>query len=274
MCRTAYEKKLCAIGFSAHAPVTKQTGIKSQWHLNDERVNEYVEQVSAAKKRWQRKLNVFLGLELDYIKGLRSAKDDDIRALNLDYIIGSVHYVVPANGAEPFTVDGPPEEFEKGLHEGFSGSAEALMHYYYDAVLEMIAVGGFEILGHADIIKKNCYKKSYWPFESEACRQREIARAAAEAGLTVEVNTGGINRGKTCDTYPSASFLRFFCEYGVPVIITSDAHCAEDIDGNFDTAVKTIILANINEHMIFLGKNNEKALWQKEKFSIKGSTNN
>jgi len=265
MCRAAYEKKLCAIGFSAHAPIAKKTGMKSEWHLSDERLDEYIEQVLEAKRRWQGKISVFLGLEIDYIKGLRSAVDSDIKALNLDYLIGSVHYVIPANGAEPFTVDGPLEEFTKGLNEGFGGDAQALMHCYYDAMAEMTAIGGFEILGHADLVKKNCNNKKLWPEESETCRQKEIAVAAAETGVTVEVNTGGINRGKISDVYPSLSFLRFFREYDVPVIITSDAHQAEDINGNYDKALQTLIYADFKEHVIFLGKNNGKTLWEKVK---------
>jgi len=264
MCRTAYEKKMYAIGFSAHAPITRQTGIINGWHLKDEHVNEYVEQVNAARKRWQGKLEVFLGLEVDYMKGLRSALDSDIKAINTDYLISAVHYIIPPNGAEPFTVDGPLEELEKGLKEGFNGDGEALMHYYYDAMLEMIALGGFEIIGHADIVKKNCEKKRYWPEESEACRQREIACAAAKAGLTAEVNTGGINRRKISEVYPSLSFLRFFRDSNVPLIITADAHCAEDINGNYDTALQTLVCADIKEHVIFTGKKDKKAVWLKE----------
>jgi len=267
MCRTAYEKKMYAIGFSAHAPITKKTGIKSDWNLSDDRVDEYVSEVLAAKRRWHGKLPVFLGLEVDYIKGLRSAIDNDIKAINPDYLIGSAHFIIPANGAEPFTVDGPHEEFFNGLKEGFGGDAQALMNSYYDAMAEMIAVGGFEILGHADLIKKNCYEKNYWPQESETCRQREIAHAAVEAGITVEVNTGGINRGKINDVYPSKPFLCFLREYNVPVTITADAHCADDINGNYDKAVQALICANIREHVIFTGKNNQKAVWKKVKIS-------
>ena len=265
MCRAAYKKKLFAVGFSAHAPIFKQTGLNSDWHLKEERLDEYVSQVLSAKNRWQGKLEVFLGLELDYIKGLRCAQDSDIKALNLDYIISSVHYIFPANGAQPFTVDGPPEEFEKGLKEGFNGDAQALMHSYYDAVAQMIALGGFDILGHADIIKKNYQDKNYWPVEDESNRQREIAHACALTGITAEVNTGGLNRKKTKDVYPSLSFLRLLHECKVPVIITADAHCAQDIDGCYDTALQTLICAGFNEHTLFYGKINGKAVWKNEK---------
>jgi len=265
MCRTAYEKNLFAIGFSAHSPIEKQIGSESGWNLKEENVSKYTAEVLAAKQRWQGKIPVFLGYEVDYIKGRRSALDSDITALNLDYTIGSVHYLFPENGANFFTVDGSMEEFERGLSEGYAGDALALMHKYYDAQAEMIKKGGFDILGHPDLLKKNCKDKNYWAKEAELERQREIARLAADAGIVIEVNTGGINRKKTCDVNPSLPFLQLICEYKVPVIITSDAHCANHIDGNYDIALNTIKLADINEHVLFNGRVNGKPIWQKEK---------
>jgi histidinol-phosphatase (PHP family) len=265
MCRTAQAKGLSAVGFSAHGPVFKKTGLKTDWHLPDERLDAYIAEVLAARQRWQGKLAVFLGLELDYIKGLRSALDSDIRALDLDYIIGSVHYVVPPNGAGPFTVDGPPDEFEKGFREGFGGDMKALIHSYWDAMAEMINLGGFDILGHADLVKVNIPDWSRFSAESETCRYAEIALAAACAGLTVEVNTGGLNRSRTHETYPSLHFLRLFREQGVPAIITADAHCAADLDGHYDIAMQTLLAAGYTEHELFEGKDKGKAVWQRKK---------
>ena len=269
MCRAAFEKKLCAIGFSAHAPIFKKTGIESDWHLKDEDFGKYVEQVLAAKKRWRGKLEVLLGFEIDYIKGLRSALDKDITEANPDYLIGSVHYIIPANGAKPFTVDGPQEEFTQGLNEGFNGDAAALMNSYYDAVAEMITLGGFDILGHADLVKKNCLGKNLWPREEEVCRQKEIAlaagKAAGKAGIIAEANTGGINRKKINEVYPSETFLRFFRENNVPAIITADAHSASDIKGNYDIAVKTLLSAGFSDHVIIFRKSTKNIKYVKEK---------
>jgi len=265
MCAAAYENKLYAIGFSAHAPIEKQIGDKSGWNLKEERVDDYVTQVNAAKKRWKGKINVFLGYEADYIKGRRSPVDDDIKALNLDYIIGSVHYLFPENGAKYFTIDGPAQDFETGLKEGYNGDACKLMNSYYDAVAEMITIGGFDILGHADLLKKNTQGKNLWPQESETRRQMEIASLAAKAGLVIEVNTGGLNRKKIDDVYPSLSFLQIIRKFNIPVTITSDAHRAKDINGNYDIALKTIILADFKEHMLLNGKMNGKTTWKKDK---------
>ncbi|MCL2809423.1 MAG: histidinol-phosphatase [Treponema sp.] len=265
MCEAAYKKNLYAVGFSAHVPIEKQIGRKSDWNLKEENVNEYVNEVRNAKKRWFGKLNVYLGFEADYIKGLRSPLDNDITSLNPDYLIGSAHFVSPKNGAAPFTVDGPIEEFEKGLKEGYNGDAQALMNDYYDTQLEMIEAGGFDILGHADIIKKNCYGKNLWRQEDEINRQKEIAKAAAKTGIVIEVNTGAINQKRFNEVYPSLSFLKIIKEFDIPVIITADAHKAEDIDGNYEIALQTLNLAGFSEHIIINCRINEKIMWKKEK---------
>jgi len=273
MCRAAYENNLHSIGFSAHAPIEKQIGAQSDWNLKDERVSEYVSEVMAAKERWKDKIKVFLGYEVDYIKGRRSPLDDDITSLNLDYIIASVHYLFPKNYNTKvsneffFTVDGSKEEFEKGLSEGFNGDARALMHRYYDAQIEMIEEGGFDILGHPDLLKKNCGGRNYWTEEEETARQREIALAVSKTDIIIEVNTGGINRKKIHDVYPSLSFLRIISEYKIPVIITADAHCAADIKGNYNIALNTIKLADIKEHIILSDKNNKELIWQRADIS-------
>jgi histidinol-phosphatase (PHP family) len=265
MCRAAFEKGLCAIGFSAHGPIFAQTGLQTDWHLDEGRLQEYLAEVRAAGRRWEGRVAVYLGLEMDYIKGLRSALDRDIQALGLDYLIGSVHYIVPPSG-KPFAIDGSPEELEQGIADGFGGDGEALMHAYWDAVAEMIALGGFDILGHADLVKKNNTHGGFFNMESGAFRQRlaETARDAAAAGLVVEVNTGGLNRNRSGETYPSLSFLRLFREQNTPALMSADAHCAAHLDGHYETAGKTLREAGYTTHVLFEGRKNGKAVWKTE----------
>jgi len=262
MCRAAYAKGLTAIGFSAHAPIGK-TGLTSNWHIPDHRLSAYIDEVHAARQRWEGKLAVYLGLEIDYIKGLRSALDGDFMALGLDYSIGSVHYLLPPHGA-PFTVDGPAEEVERGIAEGFSGNGEAMMHAYWDAVLEMIALGGFDIVGHLDLVKKgNATVGRLFNMESEYMQRVEGAvRAISSGGFVVEVNTGGINRGSITETYPSLPILRLLRRHKVPVMISADAHNAGDLDGHYPTACRTLLDAGYTSHVIFTGRSGGRPLWR------------
>jgi len=262
MCRTAYAKGLVAIGFSAHAPIGR-TGLTSNWHIPDQRLGEYTAEVRAARQRWEGKIAVYLGLELDYIKGLRSALDSDITGLNLDYLIGSVHYLLPPHGA-PFTVDGPPAELEGGL-AGFSGDGEAMMHAYWDAVLEMVALGGFDIVGHLDLVKKgNAAERLFNMRTGYMRRVEEVVRAVSSGGFVVEVNTGGMNRGSVTETYPSLPIVRLLRQHNVPVMITADAHNANDLDGHYPAACRTLLDAGYTSHVIFAGRSGGRPLWREE----------
>lgn len=256
LCRAAWEKGIAALGFSGHAPIYRKTGLKSGWHIPEERLEEYMDQVRAAQRRWAGKLRVFLGLEVDYIQGLCGPADRDIQELGLDYIIASVHFLLPPGG-RLFSIDGPMEELAQGVREGFAGDGEAMMEYYWDALQELIAAGGFDILGHADLVKKNNQNRRWFNPEAEAYGRkiRETAQAAGKAALVVEVNTGGLNRNKISDTYPSVPLLRLFREEGVPVIITADAHRARELDGHYQKARENLCAAGYTEHALFMGKN-------------------
>ncbi|GHV78244.1 histidinol-phosphatase [Spirochaetia bacterium] len=254
-CQAAYAKGLSALGFSAHAPITKKTGLKTDWHLADERLDEYIDTVNAARRLWAGKLPVYLGLEVDYIKGLSSPADKDFQSLGLDYIIGSVHYVFPPAGGEPFTVDDEAAVFEREVSRHFSGDGEAVMEAYWDAVEGMISQGGFDILGHLDLIRKNNPRGEYFNPQGERYRRRirQIAPKAARSGAVVEVNTGGINRGKTADPYPSRELLALLRAAGARVTITADAHEPDHLGGGYDTAREILLRAGYTETVEFEG---------------------
>lgn len=268
-CRRAWEQGFHSLGFSAHAPVTGKTGIESDWNLPDSRLEEYLDAVRAARRRWEGKLPVYLGLEADYIGGLMGPADKDYRELGLDYLIGVVHYIIPPRSA-PFTVDGSREELDRGLREGFGGDGEALMRAYWDQVAAMIRAGGFEILGHVDLIKKNNQVSAgplfFDPAGPAYLRGTgEIAalagEAAARSGMAVEVNTGGMSRGRINETYPSPAMLKLFREQGVPAIITADAHRALDLESRYGEALETMRKAGYTVTVLFEGKDGGRPRW-------------
>jgi histidinol-phosphatase (PHP family) len=259
-CRRAWEGGFHSLGFSAHAPVTRKTGIASDWNLPDSRLEEYLDAVRAARRRWEGKLPIYLGLEVDYIGGLMGPADKDYRDMGLDYLIGVVHYIIPPRAA-PFTVDGSRAELERGLKEGFGGDGEALMGWYWDQTAAMIRAGGFEILGHADLIKKN-NQASLGPLFFDPAgpaylrRIGEIAALAGEArsGIVVEVNTGGMSRGRITETYPSPAMLKFFREQGVSAVINADAHRAQDLESHYGEALDTMRKAGYTATALFEGR--------------------
>ncbi|MDR0585874.1 MAG: PHP domain-containing protein, partial [Treponema sp.] len=240
----------------------------------------------AAKKRWRGTLDVFLGLEVDYIQGLCGPSDRDYQSLPLDYIIGSVHYVVsPESG---FTVDAPDEEFLAGFKDLFDGDGTALYNAYYDAYRGMIREGGFDIAGHLDLVKKNNGRYRFFSPEDPGYQKRLLETAdclaarrantsrAISAGqspgspgdgafpFVVEVNTGGMNRGRTLEPYPSPAVLKLLEERNIPVIITADAHSAEHLGGHYEEARAAMLNAGYTTAPRLAREKDGKAVWLEE----------
>ena len=260
-CQAAYKKGLVSLGFSAHAPVTRKMGIRTAWHLPDEKLNEYTDTVRAAQKRWEGKLPIYLGLEVEFISGIMGPADSDYRTMGLDFIIASVHYVIPPKG-EPFTVDDSMENVDKGIRECYGGDPTGMVEAYWDAEEAMIRAGSFDLLGHPDLIRKNNTGQCLFPEDDKYYRRaNSIAVLMAETQVRAELNTGGMNRGKTKDCYPSSRFLTFFHEQGVPMVINADAHRAEDLDGHYEVARQTLLAAGYTETLIFEGRRDGRALW-------------
>jgi histidinol-phosphatase (PHP family) len=264
-CLKALEKGFASLGFSAHAPILKKTGIATDWTMKEERLEAYLDEVRAAKRRWEGRLRIYLGLEVDFIPGLMGPADRDYRDMGLDYIIGSVHFVVPPIGA-PFTVDGPPEELEQGIREGWGGDLRAAVNAYWDSLEAMLRAGGLVVLGHADLIKKNNPRNRWFSEADEFYRLRTGAAAAlaAQTGVTAEINTGGMNRRKLPVPYPSLPFLRLFREKGVPMVINADAHCPEDLDGHYGEAREALLAAGYTGTALFEGRKDGLAQWRLE----------
>jgi histidinol-phosphatase (PHP family) len=276
MCQAAYTKGFQSIGFSSHAPLAKKTGIKTTWHLKDERLDEYINTVLEARKRWEGKLKVYLGLEVDFIKGLCGPADNDIQSLPLDYIIGAVHYVAAPKNGELFIVDAPPEEFEPGLEDLFDNDGSSLCNAYFDMYRTLVSAGGYDILAHLDLVKKNNAQFHFFsPKDAGYTKQLAdtadlIAAASSTAARSaasgrnpvVEVNTGGIIRGRTADPYPSLAMLKLLRERNIPLTINADAHAPDHLGSAYETARETMLEAGYGSMLLFEGRQNGKALWR------------
>lgn len=225
-----------ALGFSSHAPLPFRTG----WNMEAARLPEYLRTVRELGRAYEGRMAVLAGLEVDFIAGLCGPADGRFAGLGLDYALGSVHYVLPAGAPPPsadaldargeptfgFTVDEPEADFAAHLETFYGGDAEALVEDYYAAVAECVRAGGFDIMGHLDLVRKNNRGQAY--FREDTPRYREAAMWAVEAiagsGVVVEINTGGMARGKTDSPYPAAWILKELRARGVEACVCADAH--------------------------------------------------
>jgi histidinol-phosphatase (PHP family) len=290
-CQAAHAGRFASLGFSAHAPIQKRTGHQSSWHLPENRFTDYCNAVSACGRAWSAVFPVFLGLEADYIAGAQCPRD--FSGLGLDYLIGSVHCVVPRQfvtalpaftgaAASPefaffaaaggmLCVDGSAHDWSRLIDVFFNGDVWSLVDAYWTDVEHMIRSGGFDILGHLDLLKKNnqasLVPRQHLFDEQDPRYHRHITRIAetlAQTKIVVEINTGGINRGKVTEPYPSLSILKILRAHAIPITINSDAHTPQHLCGGYAIAVETARAAGYTEIQLFSGARNGEALWQPE----------
>ena len=144
----AVEKGFTALGFSSHAPLP----IPSDWTLSEENLPLYLAEVDRQKEKWKGRIQIYKGLEIDYIPGSQTPSDARWDELGLDYRIGSVHSTVGLHlDPEYRCVDGPVENLEWLLREVHRGSFENLCEAYYTRVSELVRLGGFAFLGNVQI---------------------------------------------------------------------------------------------------------------------------
>lgn len=231
MILSAIECHMNSIGISTHGPVFFTT----DWNIKKSRVEEYIDEVLYLKGKYSDKIDVFLGMELDYIPGI-GFDDYTLKLMErLDYYIGSVHFLGMFKNSDMWTVDYNLDELKQGINESFKGNARHAVEAYYELISEMAEKFQPPVIGHLDLIKKN-NKNNILFDENEEWYKSAVLKCLdviKKTSSVVEINTGGIARGYTFEQYPSTFILKLMKEKNIPVIINSDAHAREGINCMF-----------------------------------------
>jgi histidinol-phosphatase (PHP family) len=227
---SAIGKGFSAIGFSSHMSFPGA----HDWELDPDDADAYVLEIRALRSRYASQIRVYCGGEADYVRGETTPEKSRYAAMELDYLIGSLHKVIAPDGGGVW-VDSSPEALAEGIRNHFGGDVRAYICAYFEQQREMLGFD-FDVLGHADLVRKFNVKHPYFD-ERERWYLDELektAEAIALSGKIVEVNTGAISRLWLDDAYPSATFRGILRELGVSFILSSDSHAAGTIDCAFD----------------------------------------
>ena len=250
MADAAYKKGFAAIGFSTHSAWPVTTGCE----MHPSRFDDYKKEVLHVKELYAGKMDVFFGLEIDYMPHVTTAHHPFYKEFNLDYSIGSIHYVHNPDKPELgcFAIDHTVEHVAAGIRDVFGGDSKKAVQAYFSEERDMIATGGFDIIGHIDLVKKRNEPLKLFS-ENDSWYVNELkatAEAAAKSGKFVEINTGGMSRGAINTPYPSQYFLELLKALNVPIVINSDAHSTEHIGYAFEAAVATAVKAGYKESFV------------------------
>jgi len=227
----AHRQQFVAYGFSSHAPLP----FDCRWCMKKDSLDRYLTEVSRLKRQWQGRLQIYYGMEVDYIPGLTGPANSFIRDLNLDYCVGSVHFVGSFAEGTAWEIDGAHPPFLRGLKKIFGNSIQRAVGQYYEQIRQMVNEDRPDVVGHLDKIK---IQNQYTPlFDETADWYRAIVahtlQTIAAAGLILEVNTRGLYKKRAFETYPSRWILEQAFQMHIPVTLSSDAHHPREIAGCF-----------------------------------------
>jgi histidinol-phosphatase (PHP family) len=226
----AIEKKFKALGFSAHSPLP----FPNEWSLTPESFKQYVKDARYLIEKYRNEIDLYLGLELDYIPGHSEDFEGFMKNTPLDYNIGSIHLVRHEENDKIWFIDGPLEGFTNGVNEIFAGDYRDAVTAFYKQSILMIQTQKPDIIGHIDKVKM--HNKQRWFSTSEKWYVdlvEETLEAAAKQNCIIEVNTRGLYTGKTDEYFPSTEIIQKCYDRGISMMVNSDAHHPNQLDKHF-----------------------------------------
>jgi histidinol-phosphatase (PHP family) len=261
--KEALKQNVAILGFSSHNSLP----FSVDWVLDKEDYRKYCKMVRELSEKYKDKIKIFLGLEVDFLPESISFYTDGIDLSELDFLIGSVHFVNFFHKGRGLAIDESEEEFEEGLHEIYKGNIRKLVEDYYKLIRKMLEVENPDIVAHLDLIKMNNKGEKYFSEEENWYRQAvlDTLRAVAKSNSILEVNTGGIARRKTDSLYPSNWILEESYKMRIPITLNSDAHRPEQITAKFKEAA--LLLNSIGYKEVYIL---HKKTWAPHPFSVEG----
>jgi len=263
MVLAAIAKGMKTIGISTHGPLP----FESKWSIDKDKVDTYIDEINDLKEKYSDKIEVLLGMELDYFIDTEFEHIDKSLFEKLDYFVGSIHYLGRFDDGKPWAVDGHYEYVLEGIKASYGGDIKKAVIDYYYHLSKMIEKYRPTLVGHMDLVKKN-NKNNVLFNENDSWYKEAVCGfldTVKNTDTVIEINTGGMARGYVNEQYPSVWILEEIKLRKIPLTVNSDAHSAENITCMFDemyTLCKELGL----ENLVYLTKNGWKKmdLWECE----------
>ena len=212
----AIDLDLREIGFSDHNPLPH--GYGANVRMTELELDGYVQRVLDLRRQYRGRIEIRLGLELDFVAGLEDYLAQQIARYPWDYVLGAVHYLDPQcqlgawNRACPYPVD---DQYAR----------------YFACVRQLARAGLCDIIAHFDVVKRSGRQPSARGLAEIPATLAEIARAC----ICMEINTSGYRHSELTEAqpYPALPIAAQAIELGIPLVVNSDAHAPEQVGLKF-----------------------------------------
>lgn len=235
----ALKRGFSQLGFSSHAPLP----FDCDWVMPQEKLEDYYQEIQSLKQKYQGKIEILAGLEIDYIDGLSGPSSPLFQKHNWDFCIGSLHFLPSKNRKSGFReIDYSAKDLQNFIQEDFDGSIHKMLECYYNLLKKLINLHHFDILGHIDLPIK--FNRKLKLFDEKSPWYQELALSALEIlaakKVFLEINTGAMARGHQDKPYPAKFILHKAKKLNIPIVLSSDCHNPPDIDFAYKEACELI----------------------------------
>ncbi|OCL27603.1 histidinol phosphate phosphatase [Orenia metallireducens] len=183
-------------------------------------------------------LKVKKGIEMDYTPGEEKEIKDFLDQFDLDYAIGSIHFI----GDWMFDHPDYTDEYD-------NWDIDDLYRKYFKRVEGAAKSGLFQLLGHLDLIKVFNFR----PASDVVELVTPTLEIIAKEDITIEINTNGMNKPAK-EFYPGREILEKAYELGIKVTTSSDAHRADRVGENLDKVREMLLDIGYTEIATFENK--------------------
>ena len=239
MVQRALELGFTHLGFSGH--------MDPDIHMD---LPEYDRQIRILQEKYAGRIEILRGIELD-------ALYDPSCGENAEFIIGSTHFLDVVSDI-PMAVDNTEEILQRLAREFYGGDYYRLAKAYYELEAQVYDRLGCTFIGHFDLVVR--FNDALHFLDEEDPRYTRPALEAMEylvsEGVPFEINCGAVNRNRKKELYPNMFLLKSLREMGGEILINSDAHQAELLDGGFDAALKAAAACGF-DHINLLTKTDD-----------------
>ncbi len=231
--KRAIELKIDIFGFSCHAPMD----FEPEYRMTLAQSKTYEQDVLNFKEKYKNDIQILLAYEVDYMSNSKFIEQDILNA-NVDYLIGSVHFI------DKWGFDNP--EFI-GLYK--EKDIDTIWEEYFQTVSKMVKTGYFDIVGHLDLIK--VFK--YLPTKNIKTIALQTMKDIKKSNMVLEINSAGL-RKPIKEQYPSYDLLQLAFELDIPITFGSDAHSIEQVGFGYDEIIKIAKQIGYTNCIIFNNK--------------------
>lgn len=230
-CEQAEFTDLRAVAFTDHCEVDQFRGDPTY----EKRIFQAFFEVSKVRSAFRGKILILNGIELGQPAFDIETANKILDSHDYDMVLGSVHNL---RGGEDFY-----------YMENLSlPEAEKLLEEYFNAIIEMLNWGNFDVLAHLTYPLRYFYSQSNLDIDLNKFQNQidEILLLTAKSGKALEINTAGL-RQPINRLSPEVDIVKRFKELGGKyVTVGSDAHYAEHLAADIDMAYSCALEAGFD----------------------------